>query len=89
MAPVTFHGGPLHGATVDTSGPWPTAEEQARYILDGRSFVYQTAAYSAPDTVHVRPAAAPPVDAPTAVAHEAEHARAVAAHPAGKGRRRR
>lgn len=64
MAPVTFHGGPLHGVTVDTDGPWPSEAHDGTYRHDGASFVYEphpdAAAASQevhePDVVHVRPA---------------------------------
>lgn len=63
MAPVTFHGGPLHGITVDTDGPRPDDAPDGTYRLDGASFVFVPDAELPPagadehDTVHVRPAA--------------------------------
>ena len=60
MAPVTFHGGPLHGITVDTDGPWP-AEVHGAYQADGPSLVFVPDAEliegttEQTDVVHVRP----------------------------------
>lgn len=39
MAPVTFHGGPLHGVTVDADGP-ELAHGEGAYRFVGASLVY-------------------------------------------------
>lgn len=53
MAPVTFHGGPLHGQTVDAD----LAVEPGTYRLDGLSALWSAPAtpVDASDVVHVRP----------------------------------
>lgn len=57
MAPVTFHGGPLNGVTVDADGPQLVAGAGS-YRFEGASLVYVPD--EGPEVVHVRPAAATP-----------------------------
>lgn len=56
MAPVTFHGGPLHGQTVDADA----AVEPGTYRLDGLSALWAAQPVEDSELVHVRPSG--PVD---------------------------